>query len=188
MNTIFTTFQIARLCDVDISTVINWIDAGKLKAYKTPGGHRRINRADLLDFLKRYALPVPHVLSLEGVGVVVVVPRKSVRTRLLAVLSERWPELVVGVAANGFAAGHMISEKKPVLVILALEMPGIGALEVCRHIRADQRLKRMKILVLAGARTARPRKDIITAGADAYIIEPYDENELADCIEPLLPG
>ena len=55
----FTTFDIAGMLDVYPTTVADWIDNGKLKAFTTPGGHRRVNSEDLLEFLKKYNMPIP---------------------------------------------------------------------------------------------------------------------------------
>ena len=38
-------------------TIINWIDSGYIKAYKTPGGHRRINVKDLESFMAKAGDP-----------------------------------------------------------------------------------------------------------------------------------
>ncbi|OGO42664.1 MAG: hypothetical protein A2Z04_00835 [Chloroflexi bacterium RBG_16_57_9] len=37
-------------------TVIRWIKLGKLRAYPTPGGHRRIRKEDFLDFLRAHQM------------------------------------------------------------------------------------------------------------------------------------
>jgi excisionase family DNA binding protein len=44
---------------VSAKTIINWIDSGHIKAYKTVGGHRRINRSDLEAFMKKQGIPIP---------------------------------------------------------------------------------------------------------------------------------
>lgn len=62
-----TTFEVSKICGVVHSTVSNWVEAGKLPAYKTPGGHRRIRKNDLLLFLKLYQIPVPHELAPERI-------------------------------------------------------------------------------------------------------------------------
>lgn len=49
--------QVGLYCQVSPQTIVNWINAGKLKAYKTAGGHRRIVRSDLAEFLERYNMP-----------------------------------------------------------------------------------------------------------------------------------
>jgi len=59
---ILTTHQTAKLLGVSLPTVINWINDGKLKAYRTPGGHRRVRAGDLRTFCIAYELPVPSTL------------------------------------------------------------------------------------------------------------------------------
>ena len=53
-----TTFDISKIIDVYPTTVANWIDRGKLKAFKTPVGHRKVTKTDLLAFLKKYNMPI----------------------------------------------------------------------------------------------------------------------------------
>ena len=54
-----TTFEVSKICGVVHSTVSKWSNEGKLTAFKTPGGHRRIRLIDLLIFLKIYNILVP---------------------------------------------------------------------------------------------------------------------------------
>ena len=46
-KSVFTTFETAKLCHVSPLSIINWVNAGRLPAFRTPGGHRRIRREDL---------------------------------------------------------------------------------------------------------------------------------------------
>ncbi len=55
---VFSTHSAAKFCRVTPMTIIRWIDEGRIKAYKTPGGHRRIMRADLEDFCRRNQIPM----------------------------------------------------------------------------------------------------------------------------------
>lgn len=56
--------QIAKLCHVAPRTVINWINSGKLKAYRIPvSKHRRAKVADVLAFLKEYDMPFANDLG-----------------------------------------------------------------------------------------------------------------------------
>ena len=59
----YTTFQIADFCGVRPTTIIKWVKQKKIRAYVTPGGHRRIRHSDLLSFLKEYNLPIPDELN-----------------------------------------------------------------------------------------------------------------------------
>jgi excisionase family DNA binding protein len=44
---LLTPREVARLLHVDPKTVTRWADAGKLGVIRTPGGHRRFDRAEV---------------------------------------------------------------------------------------------------------------------------------------------
>lgn len=48
----FTLGEASRLLGVDASTLRGWADAGRVRAFRTPGGHRRFARAHLQEFLR----------------------------------------------------------------------------------------------------------------------------------------
>ncbi len=50
----FTPPQLAKLFKVNVSTIKRWVDKGYLVSNKTPGGHRRISRAQLRAFIRKY--------------------------------------------------------------------------------------------------------------------------------------
>jgi two-component system response regulator VicR len=52
-----TTGDVARHCFVSNAAVLRWIKSGKLKAYRTPGRHYRIKRADFTTFLDTHGMP-----------------------------------------------------------------------------------------------------------------------------------
>ncbi|MBF0253571.1 MAG: helix-turn-helix domain-containing protein [Candidatus Omnitrophica bacterium] len=51
-----TTTKAAVLCNVSRFTIMNWVDAGKLKSAKTAGGHRRVLMQDLIRFMRENQL------------------------------------------------------------------------------------------------------------------------------------
>ena len=55
-----TTGEIAKICDVNLRTVIRWIERGDLKGFKLPGrGNNRITLHDFVNFLKLHDMPIP---------------------------------------------------------------------------------------------------------------------------------
>ena len=52
MKDSYTTHDIAQMLNVTRVTVRNWIIKGRIEATTTPGGHRRIKRAELSRFLE----------------------------------------------------------------------------------------------------------------------------------------
>ncbi|MBF0486017.1 MAG: helix-turn-helix domain-containing protein [Candidatus Omnitrophica bacterium] len=68
MKEYFSTVEAAKICSVTRFSVINWTNKGILKTTKTPGGHRRIHRADLVAFIKTYKIGLNAFKSEELVG------------------------------------------------------------------------------------------------------------------------
>jgi len=55
MNTILSSKQVAEILGVNESSVKRWADSGMLSCYKTPGGHRKFKKDDLLLFSSKYS-------------------------------------------------------------------------------------------------------------------------------------
>lgn len=63
---VYTTGQIARICQVAPRTVSKWFDAGKLKGYRIPGSmDRRIPRDSLVAFLKENNMPMEGLIGVD---------------------------------------------------------------------------------------------------------------------------
>jgi sigma-B regulation protein RsbU (phosphoserine phosphatase) len=88
-------------------------------------------------------------------------------------------DLDVSVAADGALAWQIIEgANQPSLAIVDWMMPGVDGLELCRRIRGTPAHAHMYVLLL----TARDsRADIVAgleAGADDYLVKPFDVHEL----------
>ena len=51
MKELLTSTSAAKLAGVGVSSIKRWADEGKIRAVKTPGGHRRFVKTDLVDYL-----------------------------------------------------------------------------------------------------------------------------------------
>ena len=61
-----TSGEIATYCDVNLRTVIRWIESGKLKGFKLPGrGNNRVLVSDFVSFLEHHNIPIPEDLQSE---------------------------------------------------------------------------------------------------------------------------
>jgi len=65
-----TPGEVARIFGIDPSTVRAWGDKGKLEMIKTPGGHRRFYRDQVLDLYEDMR-SAPKVFVSSGDGVIV---------------------------------------------------------------------------------------------------------------------
>jgi two-component system response regulator MprA len=81
----------------------------------------------------------------------------------------------VVLAATGEAGLRTIQTELPDAIVLDLGLPGIDAMEVCRRLRAVG--DRTPILMLTARVEVEDRIDGLEAGADDYLIKPYDVRE-----------
>ncbi len=73
----------------------------------------------------------------------------------------------------------------PEVVLLDLKLPKIDGLEVLRRIRADERTRRLPVVILTSSNEER---DIITGydlGANSYIRKPVDFNQFMEAVRQL---
>lgn len=63
MNELFlSTDDVSKVLHVGKSTIKRWTDEGKLKCFRTPGGHRKFKATNVEEFIKTYHFDV----SLSG--------------------------------------------------------------------------------------------------------------------------
>jgi len=81
-------------------------------------------------------------------------------------------------ATTGEQALRTAAGFRPDIILLDNMMPGIDGAEVCRQIRADAHLRHTKIIMVSGKSMVCERIEAYRAGADDYIIKPFDKDEL----------
>jgi excisionase family DNA binding protein len=67
-NTRLTSRDIADYCQVSKSTVLEWIKSGRLKAFRLPSGHYRIDKKNFKEFLEKWNMPINTWLFDEKIG------------------------------------------------------------------------------------------------------------------------
>src|SRR5437868_5606763 len=126
-KTIYTTHEVSRFLQVNPRSVINWIDQSLLSSYRTPGGHRRIRRDDLLAFLRKHQIPTPESLVDEKFTVLVVDDEDEIVQIVKTFLQRQGYE--IATAADGITALIEVGRVKPDLLILDIMMPGVDGIE-----------------------------------------------------------
>ena len=90
----------------------------------------------------------------------------------------------VQLAADGEQAIVTLRDSAPDAVVLDVLMPGVDGLEVCRRMRAAG--DRTPVLMLTARETVADRVAGLDAGADDYIVKPFDLDELLARMRALL--
>ena len=92
---------------------------------------------------------------------------------------ERSGDSLVEIAPSGDQALKLASEQPPDLIILDLNLPVLGGLEVCRLLRTRPGTAKTPIIMLTARSTEGDRVQGLDAGADDYITKPFSPRELA---------
>ncbi len=185
---VFTTFEAAKLCHVSPLSIINWVNAGRLPAFRTPGGHRRIRREDLITFMKENGIPLTDELG-AGSGrsrVMVVDDDAAIRDLLAQHLGAREEPFEVMTASDGFEAGRLVATFKPDVVLLDLRMPGMDGFQVCRTIKADPESSGTIVIAMTGFHTPETEARIKECGAIECFTKPVEASVLASYIDEQL--
>ena len=184
---ILTVSQAGKYCKVSPKTIINWIDAGHLKAYKTVGGHRRIKQEDLDQFLKEKGMPLPEEpKGEEKKKILVVDDDKIIVETIVQALEEDEFGYEMISASDGFEAGLQVNHFKPDLMILDIMMPDINGYEVCQKLKSVPETQDIKIIVLSAYLDDDAFRKMKEYGADTCFSKPLPLEQLKYEVAKLL--
>jgi excisionase family DNA binding protein len=145
-----TTQVAADLLGVSLRTVQLWVEGGNLRAWKTPGGHRRVLRSSIDALLQERhgsdtAQPAPHLIK------VLVVEDNKMLCRLYEATIKSWGIPVeLKIVNDGFAALVAIGAHNPDIIITDISMPGMDGVVMLRKLREEHACDDSEIIVVTG--------------------------------------
>lgn len=89
-------------------------------------------------------------------------------------------------AYSGPEALELLKGRKPDLILLDIMMPEMNGYDMCLKIKADPKLKGIPVVMLTAKGQKGDAERGIEAGADDYIIKPFDPYELGEQVTRLL--
>lgn len=146
--TYYTTYQVSQILGVSLPTVVNWVNNDMLDAHRTPGGHRRIARNDLIAFAREYKYPLSEDFLAETPGKkrVLIVDDEQDFSDLVKDYLEVKGGYEVEAADSGFAAGYTIARFKPDIILMDIMMPDMDGFEVLRMLRSDRSTRHIPVI------------------------------------------
>ena len=88
-------------------------------------------------------------------------------------------------AASGEEGLAAVQAERPDLVLLDIMMPGMDGFEVCRRLRNDPATAYLPVIMITASGTAEKLKGL-EAGADDFVVKPFDQAELLARVGSLL--
>lgn len=92
----------------------------------------------------------------------------------------------VSVAYNGREALALLNKSKPTIVISDIVMPEMDGYQLCKHIKTDEKLKDIPVILLTALSDPGDVLKGLECGADNFITKPYDEKYLVSRIRYIL--
>ena len=154
----YSTTEVAQRLGISTQTVQRWVDTGQLKAWKTLGGHRRIEAegAELLFRLHGMAVPsengeapLTDAASSEALSILIVDDNPDDRDVLTHIAETAFPAATVAAATNGFHGLIAIGRMAPDVVITDLLMPYMNGFEMLRQLMSGCAVKPRYIMAVS---------------------------------------
>jgi excisionase family DNA binding protein len=162
-----TTREAAEMLGVSLRTAQLWVERGRLRAWKTAGGHRRIERASV-EALRANSMTAATAGAVEvAVGhagrhaaaglkpadqplrVVAVEDDKTLQSLYRIAIGAMPFPTEVHVAANGFDGLLLIGKMHPDVVILDLNLPGMDGFRLIRELDQHEDFDTLEIVVVS---------------------------------------
>lgn len=186
----YSTMEVARRLGVSLQTVQRWVDAGRLTAWKTLGGHRRIEAASAERLFAEHesrlgpaeAAPAPHALSTvpAAPAALIVEDNELDREVLVELLTRVRPGVRIETVCDGFEALIAIGRSDPDILITDVHLPHMDGIEMLRRLSVDARPRQI-VAVSAFTADDLPALRELPPGV-RFLRKPIDAQRLAEAL------
>lgn len=172
---LLTSSEVGVLLQVNTSSVKNWVNDGHIPAFRTPGGHRRIRAADLVEFLDQREMPIPKSLSRLARRRLLVVDDDPIHLGAVGRAFKRFDKrLQCELCTSGIDALLRIGAFRPHAIILDVYMNELDGLEVCRRVKANPETRHIDAILVSAHMTRALEQQGHAAGARRCMQKPID--------------
>lgn len=149
---VYTTQDAAEVLGVSLRTVQLWVESGSLRAWKTPGGHRRVLKESVENLLqKRETSPATEAASTAPLISILVVEDNLSLCKLYEATFRSWRlPIELKIVHDGFAALVAIGASQPHIIITDIAMPGMDGIMMLRKLREEHACDDSEIIVVTG--------------------------------------
>ncbi len=179
---VYTTGEVAKICNVAPRTVSKWFDSGQLRGYRIPGSRdRRIPKPQLMQFMQTHSIPMDDLLS-NQIFLLVVDSDLSL-AQVIKESLEANGDYEVAISSTAFEAGIQVGNRAPSAVIVDATLPDIIPREFARTLRTHEKLRDVKLIATSGGHARGQGQALIHEGFDAFLAKPFEIRDLIALIQ-----
>jgi excisionase family DNA binding protein len=176
------TREAARTLGVSVRTVQLWVEKGKLRAWKTAGGHRRILRASVEEALREREHEMLPENTVSSPSVLIVEDDSVMQTYYGALFEILNAEADLFFAADGFEGLVELGKISPDLMLVDIDMPNMDGITMLNRIESGNLAENTRVVVV----TALSGTEVLERGGVPTDIPVYSKPLSVDDLEALL--
>ena len=168
-----STRDVAQALGLAVRSVQLMVDRGELQAWKTPGGHRRITRASVQQWLESHqshptaaaavtaqptataGAPKPsspgkdaNAPALRRPRVLLIEDSAHFQNLVRLLMAHNFPHVDLHVAEDGFVGLAMAGELQPDVLLVDILLPGIDGATLIARLRSHPQFQRSRLIVV----------------------------------------
>jgi len=129
------TREAAKILGVSVRTAQLWVENGSLKAWKTPGKHRRILRSSVEALLAERSGSTTPTGTHDDI--LIVEDEATMQAYYQALFELLRPDVSIRFANDGFAGLVEFGRQQPRLMLVDIDMPGMDGIEMIKALDAN---------------------------------------------------
>ena len=120
-------------------------------------------------------------------SVLVVEDSATMCSLIASTLEEIGVPIKITEAASGFEALRLLPRESYDLIVTDINMPDINGLELVSFVKGNQAHCSIPLIIISTESSDRDRQKGLSLGADAYLVKPFEPDDLLQIARDLLP-
>ena len=121
-------------------------------------------------------------------SVLVVEDSATMRSLIASTLEQMGVPLKVTEASSGFEALRLLPRESYDLIVTDINMPDINGLELVSFVKGNHVYRSIPLIIVSTESSDRDREKGLSLGADAYLVKPFEPDDLLQIARDLLPS
>jgi two-component system chemotaxis response regulator CheY len=119
-------------------------------------------------------------------SILVVEDSATMRSLIASTLEELGSGVKITEADSGFEALRLLPRGSFDLIVTDINMPDINGLELVSFVKTNDAYARIPLVIISTEGSERDRRKGLGLGADAYVVKPFEPEDLRDIARELL--